>query len=230
MKRIATIAIGSLLSLGLITLETAAQNQTPSNAQSSSSASSSGTSLGDYARQIRKNSPSTAKPKVFDNDNLPKDDKLSIVGTPSADNSSEAKADDSSTPNAASGDNKGSSETKAPAASDQAGTAKNTPEDQAEKDAAAKQWADKLSAEKDSIDLLARELDVLQREYQLRAAAFYADAGNRLRNQAAWDQEDAKYKQQIADKQKELDDAKQKLDDLQEDARKAGAPPSVSQQ
>lgn len=75
-----------------------------------------------------------------------------------------------------------------------------------------------------------RELDVLQREYQLRAAAFYADAGNRLRNQAVWDQEDAKYKEQIADKQKELDTAKQKLDDMQEDARKAGMPSSVGQQ
>jgi hypothetical protein len=64
----------------------------------------------------------------------------------------------------------------------------------------------------------------------LRAAAFYADAGNRLRNEAAWDQEDAKYKQQIADKQKALDEAKQKLDDTQEDARKAGMPSSVTQQ
>jgi hypothetical protein len=229
MKRIATIAIGSLLSLGLITLEMAAQNQTQPGSQSSSSTASSGTSLGDYARQIRKNSPSTGKPKVFDNDNLPKDDKLSVVGTASADNASDAKADDTSGASSASGDNKGAAEGKAPADS-KAGAAKTTPQDQAEKDAAAKQWADKISAQKDAIDLDARELDVLQREYQLRAAAFYADAGNRLRNQAAWDQEDAKYKQEIADKQKELDDAKQKLDDIQEDARKAGVPSSTTQQ
>jgi hypothetical protein len=226
MKRIATIAIGSLLSVGLMTLQMAAQNQTQSNAPSSSSTTTSGASLGDYARQIRKNSPSTGKPKVFDNDNLPKDDKLSIVGTPSADNSSDAKSDDSSSTNSASGENTAADSK----GSDQAGATKNTPEDQARKDTATKQWGDKISAQKDSIDLESRELDVLQREYQLRAAAFYADAGNRLRNQAAWDQEDAKYKQQIADKQKALDDAKQKLDDIQEDARKAGVPSSVSEQ
>jgi hypothetical protein len=232
MKRIATIAIGSLLSLGLMTLEMASQNQTQSNSQSSSSASSSGASLGDYARQIRKNPPSNEKPKVYDNDNLPKDDKLSIVGTTSDDSSSQPQtSDDSSGSNSGSGENKGSAEAKAPADSksgDQSSAQK--PQDQAEKEAAAKHWQDKISTQKDAIDLDSRELDVLQREYQLRAAAFYADAGNRLRNQAAWDQEDAKYKEQIADKQKELDSAKQKLDDMQEDARKAGMPSSVSQQ
>jgi hypothetical protein len=231
MKRIATIAIGSLLSLGLITLEMAAQNQTQSNAQSSSSASSSGTSLGDYARHIRKNSPSAEKSKVFDNDNLPKDDKLSIVGTPSDSSAPANAADDSSGSDSGSGDNKGSADAKAPADSksgDQSSAEKS--KDQSEKDAAAKQWEDKISTQKDAVNLDSRELDVLQREYQLRAAAFYADAGNRLRNQAAWDQEDAKYKEQIADKQKTLDEAKQKLDDLQEQARKAGMPSSVSQQ
>jgi len=74
---------------------------------------------------------------------------------------------------------------------------------------------------------LTRELDVLQREYQIRAAAMYADVGNRLRNSAAWDKQDADYKQQIADKQKALDDAKQKLDDMDEQARKAGVPNSM---
>ena len=57
----------------------------------------------------------------------------------------------------------------------------------------------------------------------------YADAGNRMRNSGDWDKQDAQYKQQIADKQKSLDEAKQKLDDLQESARKAGVPASVSE-
>jgi len=75
--------------------------------------------------------------------------------------------------------------------------------------------------------LLTRELDVLQREYQIRAAAMYADAGNRLRNSGDWDKQDAQYKQQIADKQKALDDSKQKVEDLREEARKAGVPSSI---
>jgi len=75
--------------------------------------------------------------------------------------------------------------------------------------------------------LLSRELDVEQREYKLRAAEFYGDAGDRMRNQAAWDKEDAEYKEKIADKQKAFDDAKQMLGDMQEEARKAGVPTSV---
>ena len=67
-------------------------------------------------------------------------------------------------------------------------------------------------------------------EYQLRAAAMYADAGNRLRNSADWDKQDAQYKQQIADKQKSIDDAKQKLADMQDQARQAGMPESTQQQ
>jgi uncharacterized coiled-coil protein SlyX/cell division protein FtsL len=224
MKRIASIALGSLLSLGLITLEMAAQSQTQSSGQSNSSVASQGTSLGDYARQIRKSSPNTEKPKVFDNDNLPKDDKLSVVGTP-ASGDQPPPADESS---ANSGGADKASTTKA--AGEQPAAGQSSSQDKGEKEAAIKQWEEKIAAQKDSIDLMSRELDVLQKEYQLRAAAFYADAGNRLRNEAAWDQEDAKYKQEIADKQKAIDDAKQKLDDLQEEARKAGMPSSVSQQ
>jgi hypothetical protein len=77
------------------------------------------------------------------------------------------------------------------------------------------------------MDLLSRELDVEQREYQLRAAAMYADAGNRLRSAGTWDKEDADYKKKIEEKKKAADAAKQELDDMQEDARKAGVPASV---
>ncbi|HKD02343.1 MAG TPA: hypothetical protein VKB77_07950, partial [Terriglobales bacterium] len=58
-------------------------------------------------------------------------------------------------------------------------------------------------------------------------AAFYSDAGNRLRNSGSWDQEDARYKQQIEDKQKALDAAKQQLDEIEDQARKAGVPGGV---
>ena len=188
--------MGLVLLLGLTGLPAGAQNQTPSTSQNSSSgSSSSGSSLGDYARQVRKDPAGTSKPKVYDNDNLPREDKLSVVGQ---------------TP-----------------ATTTASTAPTAAEDDANKAAADKQWADKIAAQKDQIDLLGRELDVLQREYQIRAAAMYADVGNRMRNSADWDKQDAQYKQQIADKQKALDDAKQKLEDLQEEARKAGAPASV---
>ena len=40
------------------------------------------------------------------------------------------------------------------------------------------QWKQKFADQKSKVDLLTRELDVAQREYRLRAAAFYADAGS----------------------------------------------------
>lgn len=199
----------------------------PAVAQNSSSTGS-GQSLGDYARQVRKEPDAKAKPKVFDNDNLPKSDKLSIVGTPAAppsDTSAEAKPEES----AAEG-TKAGTETKPAADKTAAPDASKAPDDEAAKQAAIKQWTDKLNAQKQQIDLLGRELNVVQREYQIRAAAMYADAGNRLRNQADWDKQDAQYKQSIADKQKALDDAKQKLTDLQDEAHRAGMPNSVLEQ
>jgi hypothetical protein len=215
-----------------------AQNQTPSTSRQSSS----GSSLGDYARQIRKEPGAKSTPKVFDNDNLPKQDKLSIVGqkpAPVSDDSKTAKSE-STTPaaGATTTPTDGTTGTQAQTGADanapsgqkalSTGAAK-APDDEAKRQAAVKQWADKFAAQKAQIDLLSRELDVLQREYQIRAAAMYADAGNRLRNSGDWDKQDTQYKQQIADKQKGLDDAKQKLEDMQEEARKAGMPASVSE-
>jgi len=227
MKHMACTGMGLVLFLGLAGLPAGAQNQasqdqTPSAPPSSTSSPS----LGDYARQVRKDPGTGSKPKVFDNDNLPTEDKLSVVGPPATTADNAAPAADSSAP--AAGDAKPGTDAKAaPSDKAPAPSADKTTTDEAAKAAAQKQWADKLAAQKDQIDLIARELDVLQREYQIRAAAMYADAGNRLRNSADWDKQDAQYKQQISDKQKELDDAKQKLEDMQEDARKAGVPASV---
>ena len=221
MKRIACSGMGLALALGLTSIPAGAQTQASSPSQTSSS----GSSLGDYARQVRKDPGTKAKPKVFDNDNLPREDKLSVVGqTPAtiSATSTEAKAPEAASAAPAASDAKAATDAKTPSTS-----AGKAPDDEAAKQAAWKQWADKLATQKDQIDLLTRELDVLQREYQIRAAAMYADVGNRLRNSADWDKQDTQFKQQIADKQKALDDAKQKLEDMQEEARKAGVPASV---
>lgn len=219
MKRIASYGIGLLLLVGVSRIPASAQQ--PSSDSQNSAAS---TSLGDYARQVRKEPDGTKpKPKVFDNDNLPRQDKLSVVGTPSQPTEGTVTpptANKESQPPAAA-----ANETK-PGTPDKSADA-SKPLDEATKDTAWKQWDDKIQSQQQQIDLLQRELDVLQREYQIRAAAMYADAGNRLRNSAEWDKQDSQYKQQIADKQKALDDARQKLDDIREQARKAGAPSSV---
>lgn len=240
MKRIAQRGFRLLLSCGLLSLTAGAQNSgAQNNGQSAAQVpTSSGSSLGDYARQIRKdpNQPK-ARPRVFDNDNLPKEDKLSIVGqqaSATVDDSAGAKPADAGAKASEPGTNAGapanseskpSPETKS--APETRASAKSPSDEAAERRATWKQWQQKITTQKEQIDLLQRELDVLQREYQIRAAAFYADAGNRLRNSGSWDRQDAQYKQQIADKLQAIEDAKQKLDDLQEEARKAGVPASV---
>jgi hypothetical protein len=174
-------------------------------------------SLGDYARKVHKDPTVKARPKVFDNDNLPTEDKLSIVGEAAPVTAADASAD---SPSKA-----------APTSSGKEGAAANpaasTNDEQSKKLAEWKTWQDKLTSQKNSIDLASRELDVLQKEYQLRAASMYGDVGNRLRNSTQWDKEEAEFKQKIADKQKAVDDAKQKLDDMQEEARRAGVPAAM---
>lgn len=227
MKRIACIGIGFMLFAGLlggsaIAQGPASQSQSQSNSTNPAAGTSSGSSLGDYAKQIKK--APASKPKVFDNDNLPTDDKLSIVGTPAtsgSDSSSNASKTDTAS---AAGENKAQGNADSGEAKPPSGLSPAA--EQSAKEALWKQWGDKVTAQKDQVDLLGRELNVLQREYQIRAAAMYGDAGNRLRNEADWDKQDVQYKQQIADKQKSLDDAKQKLEDMQEEARKAGVPSS----
>jgi hypothetical protein len=219
MKHITSFGTGVVLLLGLAVVASA-QNQS----QPAEAGSSSGTPLGDYARHVRKDSGATSKPKVFDNDNLPREDKLSVVGKPSTGENPapESRPEEAAAPAAQSGESK-------PGAAEAKATANPGPVqgDEATRKEAIKQWSDKIDSQQQQIDLAQRELDVTQREYQVRAAAMYADAGNRLRNSAEWDKQDAQYKQQLADKQKALDDAKQKLDDMKEDARKAGVPSSV---
>ena len=221
MKHIAYMGFGFVLFAASVVVPASAQQAQASSTQSQNQAQP---SLADYARQMKKDSPQPkSRPKVFDNDNLPKDDKLSVVGEQppvAADKSNEAKPAVPTGNVPAATDKKSATETKAAA----------TEDEQLKRQAALKEWQQKLTAQKVQIDLTDRELDVLKREYQIRAAAFYADAGDRLRNSAAWDKQDTQYKQQIADKQKALDDAKQKLEEMQEDARKAGIPAAMREQ
>jgi hypothetical protein len=183
--------------------------------------------LADYARQMRKQKEHQAPAtKKFDNDNLPATDRLSVVGQePSADPNAAAGVNNDA--NASSNAGTGAA-TATPADQATASPAKTPAEDEAaKKKQLFEDWKKKIQGQQGQVDLLTRELDVLNREYRLRAATFYADAGNRLRNSGSWDKQDAEFKDQIAAKQKQLDDAKKQLDDLQEKARKAGVPASI---
>lgn len=173
MKRTILMAIGALVLTGA----TAATAQ----------------SLGDYARNVRKNKPQPSTTgRYYDNDNLPADGQLSVVGP--------APAAPSPGPKVA----------KAASAA------------QTEQQKAGEKLQKQIKEQQEQIESLSHELDLDQREYRLRVAEFYSDAGNRLRNAAQWDKDDAQYKADMDAKQKAIDAAKQQLSELQEQARKAG--------
>ena len=80
-----TFVLGSLV-IGpfLLVSSLSAQNSQSSPALTQNVAPAQEQPLGDVARKIHKNAdPSKAQPKVFDNDNLPMADKISVVGQPS---------------------------------------------------------------------------------------------------------------------------------------------------
>jgi hypothetical protein len=192
--------------------------------------------LGDLARQARKQKGQKAPAvKKYDNDNIPVNDKLSVVGPESAE-TTDASAPANSDESAPAGESANKSGTPAEDKSGENASApkstnaedkKSASDEQAQKQEMFKQWQHKINEKQSQVDLLNRELDVANREYRLRSAAFYADAGNRLRNAVAWDKEDAQYKDQIAEKQKKLEEAKKQLEDMQEEARRAGVPSSM---
>jgi hypothetical protein len=110
-------------------------------------------SLGDYARTVRKNkAETTPTSKVYDNDNLPTTETLSIVGPSPADNKSAGAA--------------------TPAAVDPA----------VARQQAADEWKTKLDKQKEKIASLTHELDVDQRELQLHAAAMQTNPGVAVRD------------------------------------------------
>jgi hypothetical protein len=199
----------------------------------SSGAQSQNQSLGEYARGVKKTKPaqaSPAKPKVYDNENLPTGATLSVVGTASQDASpADAKVEAKADTNAKSAD-PSKAAPKANGADEKKQEAQIKPGQSLEdRKQALDAWQKKLDGQKDKVSLASRELDVLQREYQLKVSEFYSDATHRVQNPNALFDEDSKYKQQIADKQKAVDDAKSQLTDMQDEARRAGAPSSITE-
>src|SRR5271163_3772628 len=145
-------------------------------------------SLADYAREAKKNKTETSSASHhYDNDNLPTNADLSVVGPPPAtDAKKDAGAEDTTTATAP----------KTPDVDPAAAAADHQ---------AANELAKDMQKQKERIEWLSHDLDLEQREYRLRAAAFYADAGDRLRNSAQWDKDDAQFKSDIASKQQAVD-------------------------
>jgi hypothetical protein len=213
MKRTSSFSVFSLVST---TVLVAVAMSAIAGAQSQSQPS-----LGAYARAVKKTQSAKAPAKiVYTNDNLPDGSALSVVGkTP------DANADHNKDADAA----KDAQATDKAAEPDKDKDALKPEQTPAEHDQALTALKGKLDEQKGKVDLLSRELAVLQGEYQLKATAFANNPQQRVQNSGGFDIEGAKYRQQIADKQKDLDGAKAALTAMQDEARKSGAPASAVQ-
>ncbi len=166
-------------------------------------------SLGDAARQAQQDKkPKPANEVVYTNDNIPKSDTLGSSEQPAT-----AAADDKEK-SADAADAKAADKDKSAASSDE--DRKKLEED----------WRKKFADAKRELTTLQREYDVAQKEHQLQAAAFYADAGTRLRDDRKWADQEREFQATMADKKSKIDAQKQKIDDLTEELRKAGLPSS----
>lgn len=172
-------------------------------------------SLGDAARAAREKKPRTAtnKPTITN-------ESLSMMGgtmtTATVSNGPGSSADATKPADAS----KSADATKP--AEGTAAKAADEKDEAAKKEEQKKQLADDIAKAQAELSQLTRELDVLQRENRMRAATYYADAGNRLRNEQQYAAADRQYQADIQAKQQAISAAKSKLDGLQEQARKLG--------
>jgi hypothetical protein len=174
-------------------------------------------SLGDVAREQRKKKyEKRAATKVYTDENLP-------VSNAAKTESPDSKPADC--PDCTSGDNAAPDPNTAEKQTVAGKPAPGSVEEYKEK---AAEWKKKVDEQKKVVAGLQQQLESLQQQYRLRASAYYADAGLRLRDGGAkWAEDETQFRKAIDDKQKELEAAKQKLADVQEQGHKSGAPNSA---
>jgi hypothetical protein len=175
-------------------------------------AQTSSPSLGDYARSVRQTKSQDAKTpaKVYDNDNLPSAT-ISVVGgasksvaQPGNDNGSGVQSNNGSSASDQNADKSADQKEKV-------SPGQSLQDRQKVFDA----WKSRIDDQKKKIDQLAHDLDNYQHNSTMAQVS-------------VWPQTQ-RYGEKLAEKQKALDQAKAQLSDLQEQARKAGVPASVSE-
>lgn len=159
-------------------------------------------SVADLARRTQQQNAKTPPRRSFTNDDLPHSGVVNVAGEPTP----APAANERPRPAAASKDEaKGENST-------------------ADQKKAGDEWEKKMADQKKQIADLEHEIDLMQREYQLRVAQLYWDAGNRLRDDKKWTEDEQKYKDTLAEKTDKLQAAREKLEQTQDEARKAGVP------
>ncbi len=179
--------------------------------------------LGDVAREQRKKKyEKPVATKVYTDDNLPRDNSMK-----GAEKAPDAKSDAN---DGGSSDAKPADASSGDKSADKAANAANKPApgsvEEFKKNS--EDWKKRVDEQKKVVDALQKQVEDLQQQYRLRASAYYADAGLRLRDGGSkWADDEQQFRKAINDKQAELDAAKQKLSELQDQGHKAGAPASA---
>ena len=168
-------------------------------------------SVAEAARKAREQKKAQPKPgKVITNDDLPAaSGGISIVGT------------------AAASAEKGNAEavTEAGRKAGAAG-AKGTEEEEVKGEA---YWRKRFAEARGKLRDAERELDILQRELNLKEMQYYPDPTKALREQ--YDRKEINtYRQKITDKQREVEQLRQALSDLEDELRRAGGDPGWSRE
>jgi hypothetical protein len=174
-----------------------------------SNAQDSAPSLGDYARSVRQNKPQATKAaaKVYDNDTIPSAANINVVGSaPKIVADASKAADDKSSDRSASADSK---------SGDQKTDSVKPGQSLEERQKLFDEWKSRIADEKKKVDQLAHDLNDYQHNSTLAQVSVWPET--------------QKYGQGLAEKQKALDQAKAELSNLQEQARKAGVPSSVTE-
>jgi hypothetical protein len=177
-------------------------------------------SVADAARKAQANKKPSAKPvEVFTNDNIDSvKGTISVVGETPAPPEDQASADEK-------GDKKDkgkmpADKSKGPAKDDKTGAAggdKSAAQDEG-------YWRQTFADARKKLASDAHELDVLQRDYNLKQQQYYSDPNVAMRQQFSR-QDLIDTKTQIDDKTAAVAADKQAISDLEDDLRKAGGDP-----
>jgi hypothetical protein len=178
-------------------------------AQDSSTAGSQPVSLGDAARKARaQKKDSNKSPKVFTNDDVGDlKGPISVIGNepPSSETGDKAtSATDKDTEKA--GDKKAAANAKKPSAKDEA------------------YWRAKFAAARKTLADDSKEVDILQREHNLKLTQYSQDPNWAMHEQYSRDDLN-KTQSQIDAKKQDVEKDKQAISDLEDDLRKSGGEP-----
>lgn len=159
-----------------------------------------GQTLADRARELRKQKRTpAANEKVYTNESL------SLRPAPSITETKPSDAKDAKTPAADEGE--------------------DAPSPEEEKAALAADFRARITKAQGELATLQREVNIAQRENQIQTAQFYADAGNRLRDERKFAEEQKRIIADLQDKQRKITETQALIEQLRDQARRAGIPP-----